>query len=129
MTRTAEKLLTRIRRNRQESRSSPFVGSCERIELGDFQIDLQARTATLGGRELHLDHAEFDLLVFLVGHPKQLVTPQTMLATRWPERGARQSQFVRILMSLRSKLEACGSAKHYLRTEPWIFYRFDPNAL
>jgi DNA-binding response OmpR family regulator len=90
---------------------------------------MHRRTATLRGRELHLDRAEFDMLVFLAAHPKQLVTPQTMLATRWLQTGARQSQFMRVLISLRNKLEACGSAKHYLRTEPWIFYRFDPKAL
>ena len=69
---------------------------CELIEVGDFRIDLQTRSATLGGRELQLDDAEFDLLVFIASHPKQLVTPQTMLATRWPDRGSRQSQFVRV---------------------------------
>jgi hypothetical protein len=29
-------------------------------------------------------------------------------------------------MSLRKKLVAAGQGKHYLRTEPWVVYRFDP---
>jgi hypothetical protein len=30
------------------------------------------------------------------------------------------------LLSLRKKLDEAGAGKHYLRTEPWIVYRFDP---
>jgi hypothetical protein len=32
------------------------------------------------------------------------------------------------LISLRKKLDAAGPGKHYLRTEPWIIYRFDPTS-
>jgi DNA-binding response OmpR family regulator len=31
-----------------------------------------------------------------------------------------------ILLGLRKKLEASGASTHYIRIEPWIFYRFDP---
>ena len=96
------------------------------VESGDFRIDLVERTATLRGQELHLTSEEFDVLVFLVGHPQRLVTPQTMLATRWSAARLRQTEFLRVLMSLRSKLEAVGPDQHYLRTERWVLYRFDP---
>jgi len=35
------------------------------IDVGDFRIDLSGRTATLRGRELELNAAEFEVLVFL----------------------------------------------------------------
>ncbi len=99
------------------------------IEAGDFLIDVRARKATLRGRELDLTSAEFEVLVFLAGHPKSFVTPHTMLATDWAGGQIRQAGFLRALMSLTKKLDsAAGSSQHYIRTEPWIFYRFDPSS-
>jgi DNA-binding response OmpR family regulator len=97
------------------------------IEAGDFRLDVGRRKASLRERELQLTTAEFDLLVFLVTHPKKLVTPHTVLATNWGQ-GVRQTDFYRVLLSLRKKLESEGSSQHYLQTEPWIFYCFDPSA-
>jgi DNA-binding winged helix-turn-helix (wHTH) protein len=79
-------------------------------------------------RELQLSsEEEFDLLVFLAGHPKRLVTPRTRLATNWTGSALRQAEFMRVLQPLRKKLDAEGdSTQHYIQTEPWILYRFDP---
>jgi DNA-binding response OmpR family regulator len=99
------------------------------IEAGDFLIDVPARKATLRGRELDLTPAEFEVLVFLAGHPKSVVTPHTMLATNWTSGQVRQAEFLRALRSLTKKLDsAAGSSQRYIRTEPWIFYRFDPSS-
>jgi DNA-binding response OmpR family regulator len=68
------------------------------IESGDFKIDLAARTVTLRGENLSLTAEEFDVLVFLAGHPQRLVTPHTMLATSWTANGLRQTEFLRVLM-------------------------------
>jgi DNA-binding response OmpR family regulator len=48
----------------------------ERIEFGDFRIDLDERTVTLDGQELRLTPEEFDVLVFLSSHPQSMVTPR-----------------------------------------------------
>lgn len=95
------------------------------IESGDFQINLAQRIATLCGQELQLTSEEFDVLVFLARHPQRLVTPHTMLATNWTGNGRCQTEFLKVLLSLRNKLEAVGTGRHYLRTEPWVIYRFD----
>ncbi|MBZ5654379.1 MAG: winged helix-turn-helix domain-containing protein [Acidobacteriia bacterium] len=97
------------------------------IESGDFKIDLDGRIVTLCGEELQLTSEEFDVLVFLAGHPQSLATPRTMLATSWSTNGLRQTEFLRVLISLRKKLDAAGPGKHYLRTEPWVVYRFNPS--
>jgi len=102
--------------------------STKMIELGDFKIDLARRNATLRGQELVLTSGEFDVLVFLAGHRQRLVTPHTMLATSWNANRLRQTEFLRVLMSLRQKLDAAGPDRHYLRTEPWVLYRFDPTS-
>lgn len=101
----------------------------EVITFGDFRIDLTARTATLCGRELGLTFEKFDVLVFLTSHPRSLVTPHTTLATSWAAKRVRQVRFLRALISLSGKLEAAaGPDKHYLQTEPWVVYRFDPTS-
>jgi two-component system KDP operon response regulator KdpE len=98
------------------------------IESGDFKIDLVERTVTLRGQELRLASEEFDVLVFLAGHPQNVVTPRTVLATSWPTSQLRQTEFLRALISLRNKLDIAGPDQHYLRTEPFVIYRFDPTS-
>jgi len=104
-------------------------GSADVVEAGDFRIDTIRRRATLRGRELDLTSAEFDVLVFLAGHPKSFVTPKTMLATN-SAGGVRQAEFLRALLSLIRKLDSeFGGAQPYIRTEPWVLYRFNPEAV
>jgi two-component system KDP operon response regulator KdpE len=101
----------------------------EVIESGDFRIDLSKRTAALRGRELDLNSEEFDVLVFLAGHRQRLVTPRTMLATGGTTNRVRRTEFLRALLSLSKKLDVAGGPeKRYIRTEPWVVYRFDPAA-
>jgi DNA-binding response OmpR family regulator len=96
-----------------------------RVRLGG-KIDLEERLVTL--RDHKLRSEEFDVLVFLASHPRSLVTPQTMLARTSPANQLGQTKFLTTLISLRKKLDAAGHGKHYLRTDPWIIYRFDPTA-
>jgi two-component system KDP operon response regulator KdpE len=97
----------------------------EVITTGDFRINITARKVRLLGDELELTSAEFDMLVFLINHPKKLVTQQTMLATSWSGNVVRQTKFLRVLQSLQNKLESRNPAHCYIRTEPWIVYQFD----
>jgi len=99
--------------------------SSEIIEAGDFRIDLGSRQVKIGEKELRLTDQEFELLVFLVGHPTSIITPRTRLSTRWGRHPVHQADVLRVLMGLRKKLEALGWP-HYVRTEPWVVYRFDP---
>ena len=97
----------------------------EIIKTGDFQIDLGSRTVRVRDRELELSSEEFDLLLFLVGHPSSIITPHTMLSTRCGQNRVRRAAAVQVLLSLRSKIETGVEGGHYLRTEPWVAYRFN----
>jgi DNA-binding response OmpR family regulator len=99
----------------------------EIIENGDFRIDLQSHKVTVRGQEAELTPAEFDMLVFLSGHPRRVVTPSTLLSSRFGDHRVRQTQFLQVLMALRQKIESAAGRAGYIRTEPWIFYRFDPS--
>jgi DNA-binding response OmpR family regulator len=102
--------------------------STEPIECGDLTINTAERIATLRSHELHLTSEEFDVLLFLATHPRGLITQRTNLTTTWSVGKLRQTEFLRILVSLRNKLNAMGTDRPYLRTEVWVMYRFDPNS-
>jgi DNA-binding response OmpR family regulator len=80
------------------------------------------------GENLRLTAEEFDVLVFLTTHPQRCVTPRTVLATNWTDDDHHQTEFLKALLSLRRKLEAVAGGKQYLRTEPWVIYRFEPRS-
>jgi DNA-binding response OmpR family regulator len=101
--------------------------SSEIVESGDFHIDLGSRQVRVRGKELWLTDEEFELLVFLVGHPTSIITPHTRLSTRWGRNVIHQAEVLRVLTHLRKKLESVGCSQ-YIRTEPWIVYRFDPRS-
>jgi DNA-binding response OmpR family regulator len=108
------------------AKGSTFV--TRRIRFGDFKINLDQRIVTLRDHKLQLTSEEFDVLVFLASHPQRLVTPQTTLAKGSTTNQFGQTKFLTTLISLRKKLDAAGHGKHYLQTEPWVIYRFDPTA-
>jgi len=108
--------------------SGDTEASTETIVVGDFAINTVKRTATVRGEDLRLTSEEFDVLVFLTTHPLRCVTPHTTLSTSWTGSGLHQTEFLKALLSLRKKLETVAAGKQYLRTEPWVIYRFDPRS-
>lgn len=99
---------------------------CEIIRTGDFQIDLASHQVTVRGQSLDLSPEEFEMLVFLAGHPRRIITRRTLLATRWSGQNVKQVSFLEVLASLRKKIDAVDSSARYISTEPWVFYRFEP---
>ena len=106
--------------------SSTNESDPEVIATGDFRIDLRSRQVFVREVPVPLDREEFDMLVFLTGHPRRVITPHTLLSTRWKDHEIRRADFLRVLTSLRRKIEAVAGPQNYIRTEPWIYYRFDP---
>jgi two-component system KDP operon response regulator KdpE len=104
------------------------VSSTEIIEVGDFRLEVAERVVTVRGEELSLTAEEFDVLLYLIGHPQRCVTPRTVLATSWTRDGLHQTEFLKALLSLRKKLDTVVAGNQYLRTEPWVIYRFDPRS-
>jgi DNA-binding response OmpR family regulator len=96
------------------------------IETGDFRINVYSRSVTVRGRQLQLNGAEFDVLVFLTSHKRRLVTSHTKLSTRAEGSTARQEDFLPALLSLRRKLEEEMPGVHYIDTEAWLLFDFHP---
>jgi two-component system, OmpR family, KDP operon response regulator KdpE len=118
-------LLARIR---AQLRRTPAVEEqISLISVGDFSIDLDARSVKVRGEEVHLTPKEFDLLVYLARRPGKVVTHRTLLAAVWGPNSIEQPEYLRVFIGqLRKKIESDPSSPKYLLTEPWVGYRFEP---
>ena len=97
------------------------------IAIGDFRIDLQARTVCVMEREVRLTPKEFDLLLHLARHPGKVITHRALLSAVWGENSVEQAAYLRVFIGhLRKKLEPDERNPRYILTDPWIGYRFEP---
>jgi two-component system, OmpR family, KDP operon response regulator KdpE len=117
-------LLARVRANlRRIPNAEPATGGV--IEEGDFYLDLGAHQVKIKGKEVHLTPKEFDLLVYLARHPGKVVTHRALLAAVWSANATEQPEYLRVFVGqLRKKIEADPARPQYIRTEPWVGYRF-----
>ena len=119
-------LLARVRATLRRA-SVPLEPAAAVIEIGDFRIDIPARKVEVRKQEVHLTPKEFDLLVFLAKHPGKVLTHHALLTAVWGPNSAQQPEYLRVFIGhLRKKLEPDESAAHYITTEPWVGYRFEP---
>ena len=97
------------------------------LEVGDIKINVPARSVTVREQEVRLTPKEFDLLVYLAKHPGKVITHRVLLAAVWGPNSVEQPEYLRVFVGhLRKKLEIGDNPPHYIITEPWIGYRFDP---
>jgi two-component system KDP operon response regulator KdpE len=122
-----DELLARIRAALRRSRAGKEEDSSAVLEVGDFRVDLEDRSVTVRGREVRLTPKEYELMVYLVGHPGKVLTHRTLLASVWGGESSEQTEYLRVFVGqLRKKVEPDTAAPRYILTEPWIGYRFDP---
>ncbi|HEX8843059.1 MAG TPA: response regulator transcription factor [Pyrinomonadaceae bacterium] len=96
------------------------------LEAGDFQIDLEKRSVSVRGREVHLTPKEFELLVYFMRHAGKVLTHRTLLGAVWGGNYTEQSEYLRVFVgNLRKKIEPDSVKPRYILTEPWVGYRFD----
>ena len=121
-----DELLARVRAAlRRASAASVRTGL---LEAGDFRIDLTAHQAEIRGNEVYLTPKEFELLTFLLRNAGRVLTHKNLLTAIWGRVYADQPDAVRVLVrQLRKKIEINPAAPEYLKTEPWIGYRFEPD--
>ena len=117
-------LLARVRAN---LRRAPTTEPEQRIQAGDFEIDLDAHTVKVKGREVRLTPKEFELLVYLARHRGKVVQHRTLLGAIWGPENTEQPEYLRVFVGqLRKKIEPDKDSLQYIVTEPWVGYRFLP---
>lgn len=62
-------------------RSTPVLHSVLKVQ--NIELDTQSRRVTKSGTELHLLPREFALLEFLMRHPDQIFSPESLLNSVW----------------------------------------------
>jgi two-component system KDP operon response regulator KdpE len=99
------------------------------IEANGLEVDFAAHIVRRDGEEIHLTPTEFELLRVLVRNRGRLLTHRALLTEVWgPEYAADITVLRGQIANLRRKLESRhGPRRHYVRTEPGIGYRFEPN--
>lgn len=101
-------LLARIeavtRRTNRGGQAAPHT-----IALGELEVDLDRRVASVGGKQLALTATEFDLLGLLVRHAGSVVTREQILDALWGDAFLAHSRSLDVhLTGLRSKLQLPG---------------------
>ena len=95
--------------------------------FGDVEVDREARVVRKGGRSLHLTPTEYSLLTTLLSKPGGVWTHRQLLAAVWGTTAGVTNDTLRVHMgSLRRKLEEDPNRPRFIRTEPWVGYRFSP---
>jgi two-component system KDP operon response regulator KdpE len=96
-------------------------------EAGDFKIDPRQRLVEVNGKAVHLTPKEYDLIQYFLSNRGKVLTHRAILTTIWGSNSTEQPEYLRVFIAnLRKKLEQNPRAPKYIKTEPWIGYRFDP---
>jgi two-component system KDP operon response regulator KdpE len=105
---------------------SPRTGDEEAV-IGDFRIVPKQYLLEVRGRSVRLTPKEFERMQYFLSHPGKVLRHRAILDAVWGSNRVEQHEYLRVFVgNLRKKLEKNPRVPRYIRTEPWIGYRFDP---
>jgi DNA-binding response OmpR family regulator len=114
--------LLRRRRARGETGPDRTLRRAGRVE-----VDLAARRASVGGKELDLTSREFDLLAFFLQHPDRVHTREQLMQAVWGARYFGTARTVdNFIVRLRAHLGDDPEQPRHLETVRGVGYRFNP---
>jgi two-component system, OmpR family, KDP operon response regulator KdpE len=119
-----EELLARIRaalrRYAPGDALPPFVSK-------ELTVDFESRQLMVRGEEVHLTPKEYDVLRHLIANQGKPLTHRRILQSVWgPDYGEETENLRVVINQLRKKIEDDPAHPIYIRTEPWVGYRFQP---
>jgi len=95
--------------------------------FGDVEVDTEKRTVRKAGVAVHLTPIEYLLLQALLRRPGGVWTHRQLLAEVWGGTSVSNDTLRVHMGSLRRKLESDPNRPKWIRTEPWVGYRFTPD--
>ncbi|HKF42471.1 MAG TPA: response regulator transcription factor [Thermoanaerobaculia bacterium] len=120
-----EELLARARALLR--RRDPRQGAATPLKWADIAVDFEGHSVSKAGKPVHLTPTEFSLLEKLAEKPGAVFTHRQLLAAVWGTTAGVTNDTLRVHMgSLRRKLEDDPDRPRWIRTEPWVGYRFSP---
>ena len=116
-------LLARVRAALRRVPVSP--GTLNKLQFGQLTIDFAARTVRRGKVSSHLTPKELEVLRYLTQHANEAVSHREILQAVWGPDYGDQVDYLRVVIkNLRKKIETSPDTPCYIRTEPWMGYRF-----
>ncbi|MDW8320708.1 MAG: response regulator transcription factor [Armatimonadota bacterium] len=108
---------------RRSSASAPVAGAV--LKAGDLTLDPNRYEVSVGDTPLSLSPKEFELLRFLMEHPGQVFSRQTLLDRVWGEEKYIEERTVDVHIHwLREKIEPNPRKPKYLLTVRGVGYKF-----
>jgi two-component system KDP operon response regulator KdpE len=122
-------LLARLRAVLRRAPHGQAESASPVLEVGDLRIDFDQRLVAVSGKPTRLTPKEFDLLAYMARHPNRVLTHHTLLGAVWGGDYVEQVEYLRVFVGqLRKKIEANPAKPRFILTEPWVGYRFVPEA-
>ncbi|WP_371663415.1 response regulator [Streptomyces sp. NBC_00280] len=119
-------LLARLRAAVRRTEEVPLAPGTTVVTTDGFVVDLSAKRATRGGRDVPLTPTEWHLLEILVTNPGRLISRKHLLQEVWGAGRHSGTDHLRVHMArLRRKLEPDPAHPRHLITEPGTGYRFE----
>jgi DNA-binding response OmpR family regulator len=125
---STKELVARVRAVLRRARGPLVAGSPgpARVHVdGDLEVDVAAREARLGGEVVALTAREFELLAFLVRHPRRAFAREEILEHVWGYRYGDTSTVTVHVRRLREKIEPDPSQPGRIVTVWGVGYRWE----
>lgn len=120
-------LVARVRAVLRRAQPATDHAPQDRIAVGELEIDAAKREVRSAGADVVLTAKEFDLLWFLVSHPRHVFTRDQLMDRVWGYQSASDTGTVTVHMRrLREKIEDDPSRPRHLQTVWGVGYRFVP---
>jgi two-component system, OmpR family, KDP operon response regulator KdpE len=117
-----DELLARIR---AALRRAPGEAVETSVVSKEMYLDFDNRTIIVQGKSVHLTPKEFELLRELVTNAGKPVSHRRLLQAVWGPDYGEETESLRVMVNqLRKKIEPDPANPRFIRTEPWIGYRF-----
>ena len=113
-----------LRRSRSENEMKEHHGGS--VEVGGYNVDLDARTVSVRDHELHLTPTEYRLLVYFINSNRRTVSREQIIegAIGYTFAGFERTVDTHI-SNLRRKLEQANGGDRHLKTVYGVGYRFE----
>ncbi|CAN5514033.1 response regulator transcription factor [soil metagenome] len=118
-------LVARVKNVLKRSAGSGTEGSRpDLLEVGVISLNRKSREVIVDGRQVDLTQREFDLLAFLMEHPKEVFRREVLLEHVWGYTFGDTSTVTVHVRRLREKIEADPSEPVFVQTVWGVGYKF-----
>src|SRR5512140_384563 len=123
-----QELVSRVRAVlRRSSRDASEPAAAKKLVFDGLEIDPPGRLVSVAGRQLQLTAREFDMLLLLAQHPRQVFTRDQLLERVWGISDYIDPGTVTVhVRRLREKLEKDPSSPQHILTVWGVGYKFEP---